>query len=359
MKRRKLGYAKYGYIFSIPFVVAFLLFSLYPILYTAVIGFTDLKGVGVTQFHFLTSDPFGNFKTVLNNPSFRTAFKNTVCIWLLNFIPQILLALLLTAWFTDKRSKIAGQGIFKVLFYMPNIITAATIAILFAAMFGYPMGPINDMLMAFKFTEEPIYLLQNKTVARGVIIFIQTWMWYGYTMITLISGVLGISPDIFEAAEVDGANRMQTFFHVTIPNIKTILLFTLVTSLIGGLNMFDIPNLFINNGGPDNATLTTSVFIYNQAFKGSYMYNRAAAASMIMFVIIVILSAIMFFILRDKDEVALRRQIRQQERSYKIRQKELKLIEKMEAKEAMKAVKSEEIFNTTETEVIEAGKEEN
>lgn len=323
MKNRKLGYAKYGYLFSIPFVIAFLLFSLYPIIYTALIGFTDLKGLGMTSYHFLTDDLFRNFKTVLENPSFKTALKNTVIIWLLNFVPQILLALLLTAWFTDKRSTVKGQGLFKVLFYMPNIITAATIAILFNSLFGYPMGPVNDLLMKLGFIDSPVNLLISKTVAKGVVIFIQTWMWYGYTMVILISGVLGISPEIFEAAEVDGANRVQTFFYVTLPNIKTILLFTLVTSLIGGLNMFDIPKLFLL-GGPDNATLTTSVFIYNQAFSGSYMYNRAAAASMIMFIIIAILSAIMFQILRDRDEEKLRRQIKQQQKSYKIKQKELK-----------------------------------
>ncbi|HAK17535.1 MAG TPA: sugar ABC transporter permease, partial [Lachnospiraceae bacterium] len=134
----------------------------------------------------------------------------------------------------------------------------------------------------------------------------QTWMWYGYTMIILISGVLGISPDIFDAAEVDGANGWQTFWRVTLPNIRTILLFTLVTSLIGGLNMFDIPKLFLL-GGPDNATLTTNVFIYNQAFSGGYLYNRAAAASMIMFVLIILSSAVLFYLLRDKDEEKLRR----------------------------------------------------
>lgn len=197
--------------------------------------------------------------------------------------------------------------------------------------------------MKLGFTDSPINLLINKTVAKGVVIFIQTWMWYGYTMVILISGVLGISPEIFEAAEVDGANRVQTFFYVTLPNIKTILLFTLVTSLIGGLNMFDIPKLFLL-GGPDNATLTTSVFIYNQAFSGSYMYNRAAAASMIMFAIIAILSAIMFQILKDKDEEKLRRQIRQQQKSYKIKQKELKKAQALsrESQETFQAATVEE-----------------
>ena len=314
-KKNHLDYSKYGYIFCIPFTVAFLIFSLYPILYTAIIGFTDLKGMGATSFHFL-SDPFKNFRMILNNHSFRVAFGNTFKIWILNFIPQIFLALLLTAWFTDKRNKIKGQGLFKVLFYMPNIITAATVAILFGALLGYPMGPINDLFMQLGINSKPVEFLRNKGVAQGSIAFIQFWMWYGYTMLILISGVLGINPEIFEAAEVDGANRVQTFFMVTLPNIKTILLFTLVTSLIGGLNMFDIPKLFIQSCGPDNATLTTSVFIYNQAFSGSYLYNRASAASMIMFVIICILSGIMFYFMRDKDQEALDKQIRQQEKAY-------------------------------------------
>ena len=318
-KKRK-GYAKYGYIFALPFTIAFLIFSLYPILYTLTIGFMDLKGLGNTNFHFLADDPFKNYRAILTSETFRTALKNTVKIWLCNFIPQIVLALFLTAAFTDRRTKIRGQGIFKVLFYMPNIITAATIAILFNAMFGYPMGPMNDLLATANkvrflhgildkmgLGNPPVYFLQSKATAQKVVIFIQTWMWYGYTMINLISGVLGISPDIFEAAEVDGANRIQTFFLITIPNIKTILLFTLVTSLIGGLSMFDIPKLFLL-GGPDNATLTTSVFIYNQAFSGSYMYNRASAASMIMFLIMVVCSAVMFFLLRDKDEIRLQKE---------------------------------------------------
>ncbi len=300
MKRKSIGYAKYGYLFCAPFAIAFLIFSLYPVVYTAGIGFTDLKGLGVRSFHVL-KDPLENFKAVLGNGAFRTAFGNTVKIWFMNFIPQIVLSLILAAWFTDRRSKIHGKGMFKVLFYMPNIITAATVAILFGALFGYPMGPVNDLVMSLGLKERSVEFLASKAVARGVVAFIQFWMWYGYTMIILISGVLGISPDIFEAAEVDGAGRWQTFFRVTLPNLKTILLFTLVTSLIGGLQMFDIPKLFLL-GGPDNATLTTSVFIYNQAFSGSYLYNRAAAASMIMFVVICLASAFLFFIMRDKEE---------------------------------------------------------
>ena len=192
---------------------------------------------------------------------------------------------------------------------------------LFNALFGYPMGPVNDLMTRFGIFDSPYNFLVKKNIAQDIVIFIQTWMWYGYTMIILISGVLGISPEIFEAAEVDGANGWQTFWQVTIPNIKTILLFTLVTSLIGGLNMFDIPRLFLM-GGPDNATLTTSVFIYNLAFSGSYLYNRAAAASMLMFVLICLSSALLFYALRDRDEAKLEKIVKQQIKEEKRRQKE-------------------------------------
>lgn len=317
-KKNKISYARYGYFFVIPFMAAWLIFSLYPTLYTFILGFTDMKGIGKTSWHFLKGDIFENYKIILKSPTFRIAFKNTFRIWICNFIPQMVLALFLAACFTNKRYKIPCSGAFKVMFYLPNIITASTVAILFAALFGYPMGPINDLLIRFKIVEKPINFLISKTSARRIVMFIQTWQWYGYTMITMISGILGISPDIFEAADIDGANGWQVFWKITIPSIKTILLFSLVTSLIGGLTMFDIPQLFVNNGGPDNATVTTSVFIYGQAFKGSYMYNRGSAASMIMFLIIVALSGVMFYVLRDKDAVELKKANKKAEKAAKL-----------------------------------------
>lgn len=305
MRRKGVNYARYGYLFSIPFVLTYIIFHLYPLVFTSVIGFTDYKGLGKTDFKFL-DDIFGNFKLIFNNPSFQISLKNTFGMWLVNFIPQILLALLLTAWFTNNRRKIKGQGFFKVVLYMPNIITQATIAILFSQLFAYPTGPINSLLQNLGLIDSPTYFLMSKNISRGIISFIQFWMWYGYTMIILVSGVLGINPELFEASEIDGATSRQTFFKITLPNLRTILLFTLVTSLVGGLNMFDIPKLF-NNGLPDNATLTSSVFIYNQAFSGSYLYNRAAAASLIMFGIIAICSAALFMIMHDKDAAQIRK----------------------------------------------------
>jgi multiple sugar transport system permease protein len=312
-KTKGISYAKYGYLFSLPFIIIFLIFMLYPTLFTAVIGFTDFKGVATTTFKFL-EHPFDNFISIFNNKTFRASLVNTIVIWVMNFIPQIGLALLLTAWFTNRSRKIRGQGAFKVLFYLPNIITAATVAILYSAIFGYPVGPVNDILQSLHLTTKPFDFTTSPWAAKLVVAFIQFWQWYGYTTIILISGVLGINPELFEAAEIDGASPRQTFFKITLPCMRTILIFTLITSLIGGLNMFDIPKLYIWNGGPANATMTTSVFIYAQAFSGTYLYNKAAAASMIMFVIIAVLSGVTFYLMRDRSEVKARRAMKRMEK---------------------------------------------
>ena len=319
LKKPRDKYAKYGYIFSVPFLVAFLIFSLYPLVYTVVISFTDLQGIMTRDFNFLTPI-FQNYVSLMSNEAFRISLFNTAVIWIINFIPQIILALALAAWFTNTRLKIRAVGTFKVIFYMPNIITAASIAILFQAFFGAPVGPLNDILVrtglffyenfgtSLIFPTEPVHFFRSAMVARGTVAFIQFWMWYGVTMIILIAGIMGISPTLFEAAAIDGASNTQTFFRVTLPSLRPIVLYVLVTSLIGGLGMFDIPRLLVDRSGPDNATLTTAVFINNQAFLGAYRFQMAAAASMVLFLIVAVFSAMLFFILRDKDAARIKRE---------------------------------------------------
>jgi multiple sugar transport system permease protein len=313
MKRKNFSYAKYGYIFSIPFVIVFLVFSLYPLIYTTSIAFTDRAGRHTEgrEYHIQTNsdgalDPLGNFRDIIGNQTFRSSMVNTAMIWIINFIPQLLLALLLAAWFTSRRAKIRGQGFFKTVFYMPNIITAATIAILFNSLLEYPNGVVNEILVNLSILETPKRFTADAWASRIVVAFIQFWMWYGYTMLIFIAGIMGINPEMYESADIDGASSIQSFFYITLPNIRTIMLYTLVTSMIGGLNMFDVPRLYLD-GGPDGATQTAALFIYGQAFRGSFRYNFASAASLIVFAIIVVLAVIIFYLLRDKDEVALKK----------------------------------------------------
>lgn len=318
-KRHKgVNYAKYGYIFSIPFVLAFLVFMLYPLINTATMGFTDASGISALRGEMeVLDDPFEIFRMLItDNQLFRTSIGNTFRIWIVNFIPQVILALTLTAWFTNNRNKIKGQGLFKILFYMPNIITAGSIAVLFGALFAFPVGPVQYLRSLFG-EPEPFNFLSSPESSRNIVSFIQFWMWYGYTMLILIAGVLGLNPEMYESSEIDGANAVQQFFFITLPNLKTILLFVVVTSIVGGITMFDIPMLF-NDGGPVNSTTTLAVFIFRQISPGGTMrFNVAAAASILVFVLVAVLSLGAFYLMRDKDAAQLRKEEKALRRSLK------------------------------------------
>ena len=134
--------------------------------------------------------------------------------------------------------------------------------------------------------------------SRIIIAFIQFWMWFGNSMITLSAGILGINPSVFEAAQLDGASQKDIFLHITLPLIKPIVVYSLVVSTLGGLQVFDIPYLFLSGGpvmeGGRNATETIAVYIYKIAFTGEMRYNVASAASVYLFVICMIVSFVLF-----------------------------------------------------------------
>jgi len=298
-KNQLVNYDKYGYFFVAPFIIAFLVFQLYPIFYTFQLSFSDLAG-WETQINYVG---FKNYFALLENELFLKALRNTWIIWTMNFIPQIGLALLLAKWFSDARMKLKGAGLFKVLFYMPNIITAASVSILFSTLFSYPMGPINQLLIQFGVLSEPFEFFRSVGATRSIVAFIQFWMWYGNTFIILMAGILGINPSLYEAAMVDGATSSQMFFGITLPLIKPITLYVLVTSFIGGMQMFDIPFLLTLRGNPDYSIETVTMFIYRQAFSGSRNYYIAATASITLLVMIVIVSIIIFKVMGDDEKI--------------------------------------------------------
>lgn len=302
-KRKSISYDKYGYLFVAPFFITFIIFSLYPIFFTFRTSLTDAAGwAKVLDNKIVGFDSFAkifNFGSEISN-FFWQSLGNTVIIWVFNFVPQIGMALMLASWFTDTRMRLKFQGGFKVLIFMPNIITAATLGILFMSLFGYPVGPINALLQQLGFTHAPFEFFRNTTASRGLISFIQWWMWYGNTMIIMIAGILGINPALFEAALVDGCSSRQTFWKITLPLIKPILLYNLVTSLVGGLTMFDIPHL-MTQGNPNYTTNTVARFIYTQGFDMPNNFNVACAASVVLFGIIVICSLILSAIMKDRD----------------------------------------------------------
>lgn len=303
VKHKSVSYSKYGYFFVAPFFIVFIIFQLYPILFTFRTSVTDAMGWDKILDNKVIG--FENFARLFDSTDivsvkFWGAFKNTVIMWIFNFIPQLGFALILASWFTDTRLRLKFQGGFKVMIFMPNIITAATIGMLFFSLFSYPIAPVNTFLQNIGVINSPYEFFRNVQWSRGLISFIQWWMWCGNTMIIMIAAMSGINPSLFEAALVDGCSSRQTFWKITIPLIKPILLFNLVTSLVGGLTMFDIPHL-MTQGNPNETTNTVARFIYTQAFTGSRNFNMASAASVVLFAIIVIGSLILNWLMKDHD----------------------------------------------------------
>ena len=302
-KRKSISYSKYGYFFIAPFFITFLIFGLYPILFTFRTSLTDAVGWEKVLNNNIIG--FENFRQLFDPSSlvygkFWGALGNTIIIWFFNFVPQLGLALILASWFTDSRIHLRMQGFFKVTIFMPNIITAATIGMLFMSFFAFPIGPVNTFIQTFGMSNMPTEFFRSVAWSRGLISFIQWWMWCGNTMIIMIAGISGINPSLFEAALVDGCTSRQTFWKITLPLIKPILVYNLTTSLVGGLTMFDIPHM-MTQGNPNETTNTVARFIYTQGFTGSRNFNMASAASVVLFGIIIIGSLVIRYLLNDHD----------------------------------------------------------
>jgi len=326
-KRKTVEYGRYGYFFILPFFIVYAAFQLWPLIYTVGLSFCEAftdpmfntpvgpRFIGLKNYHWVLFGTNGKF---LDTFAIH-ALNNTMIMWVLNFVPQIILALILAAWFTDTKVKLKGQGAYKMIVFMPNIITAATIAVLFYSLFNFPQGPVNLKLTEWGLLKEPFDFWQSKWAVRLIIAFINFWMWYGNTMIVLVAGILGISPSLFEAARVDGATSPQIFFKVTLPLLRPILLFTLVQSAVGGLQMYDIPVLLTTSGmgDPDFSTRSITMYIKQLAITGSKQLDKSAATSMVLFIVTVFISVILFYIMRDKDAIKEEKQIKAMKRRAK------------------------------------------
>lgn len=323
---KKLSYAKYGYIFILPFFIVYFLFSLYPLIYTFMISTTraestkanaEMVYVGLQNFQDLLFASTNRTANALHE-SFVLSFGNTLLLWVCNFIPQIALSLLLAVWFTDNRFHIPGKGFFKVVMYLPNIITASSLAVMFLSLFGETKyNPINMLLLDWGWIQEPILFITNATWHRGLVSFIQAWMWFGNTMILLMAAIMGINPSLFEAAQIDGATGAQVFMKITVPSIRPILVYTFITSMIGGLQMFDIPLLFNKGTTKDIYTKTLAMFIFERYSGQLKNYGISAAASIILFIVTAILGAFVFYMNRDKEEIAEKKRRRREAKRLK------------------------------------------
>ena len=290
-KKKFVSYAKWGYIFLIPFFAVYIVFSLIPLISTFYNSFFENYMVGLMQVgpKFVG---FDNYKAILFNGDTLLYLKNTMIMWLMGFIPQILISLLLASWFTDLRLRLKCTGFFKTIIYMPNLIMASAFAMLFFTLFS-DSGPINSLLMQIGFIDTPYKFLSNVGSTRGLVAFMNCLMWFGNTTILLMAGMMGIDTSLFEAAEVDGATSMQVFFKITLPLLRPILVYVLITSLIGGLQLFDVPQILTNGtGDPMRSSMTLIMFLNKHLY--SKNYGMAGALSVVLFFITGVLSLVVF-----------------------------------------------------------------
>ncbi|MBQ3291198.1 MAG: sugar ABC transporter permease [Mogibacterium sp.] len=294
---KEISYAKWGYIFIAPFFIAFLVFQLIPLVQTVYYSFFEYYRSGLTV---IGPNPVGfdNYKALFES-DFLKYTGNTIILWIAGFIPQIIISLLLAAWFTDVRLRIKGKQFFKVVIYMPNLIMASAFAMLFFALFS-DNGPVNAALISAGILKTPFRFLSSVSGTRGLVALMNFLMWFGNTTILLMAAVMGINPALFEAAELDGCSPRQTFFRITLPMIRPILVYVLITSMIGGLQMFDVPQILTNGkGSPDRTATTLIMFLNNHLY--SKNYGMAGAISVILFIICAILCLLVYFNLNPTE----------------------------------------------------------
>lgn len=290
-KKKVSGYNKWGYIFLIPFTVVFILFQLIPLANTIYNSFFENYMSGLTQIgpRFVG---LGNYIKLFESGDIWIYTRNTLVLWIMCFIPQIFLSLLLGAWFSDTRLRLKGSRFFKTVIYLPNLIMASAFAMLFFTLFS-DNGPINSLLMQLNIIDTPYKFLSNTASARGLIAFMNCLMWFGNTTILLMAGMMGIDTNLFEAAEVDGATSTQVFFKITLPLLRPILIYVIITSLIGGLQLFDVPQILTNGtGDPMRTTMTLIMYLNRHLY--SKNYGMAGALSVILFIMTGILSLLIF-----------------------------------------------------------------
>jgi ABC-type sugar transport system permease subunit len=295
-------YAHYGYLFILPFFIVMAIFIVYPILTTIYLSFTEWEGATVAPVWVGLKNYGRLLRDIKEGGIFLQSIKNTWILWILNVIPQFLGALALAVLLTDKHNKIKGKEVFRAIFYLPNLITMASIAALFSFLLGWPHGAINDLLVELNILKEPFYFLQNVWATRLSVSTILTWMWFGYTMIIFMAGIKAIPEELFEAAKVDGANKWQTFKSVTLPQLRSIMTYQVVTSIIGGLSMYDIPQVLTNGtGAPQNSVTTMVMYIYKQGFT-NYSLGYASAVAIGLFLHILIVVAISLRFTNPKED---------------------------------------------------------
>lgn len=284
MYSKKKSDAVSGYLFLLPALLAFLLFIGAPMVITIVLSFFDYNMLQGSEWI-----NFDNYIEFFKNPTSWQIIWNTFKLTLILVALHIVIALLLAfVIYKEKRGPV--KYVYRTAVYLPSILTTASVAIAWYYMFNYDLGVFNWLL-----SQLGISGVKWLTSSSGVIVAIclfSLWKFVGTPFLYYLIGLQGIPDGYYEAAQIDGANKIQTFFHITLPMLTPTLFFVITITTINTFQIFDEPYI-ITNGGPGNASRTLALHVYEKAFK-AYEMGYASSVSVVLFIIVLVITIILY-----------------------------------------------------------------
>ncbi len=271
-----------GWIFLIPATAMIAVMSFYPMVRAFILALQTGRGDNI---EFVGAQ---NFARMFQDKVFLTSIGNTFLYLAIQVPIMLVLAILLAQLLNNKDLKF--KGLFRTCVFLPCATSLVSYAIVFRCLFAID-GFINNALIALGIIDNGINFLGTASTAKAVIIIALIWRWTGYNMVFYLAGLQNIEYSVYEAAKIDGANGLQTFFRITVPLLKPTIIMTFIMSINGTLQLFD-ESVNLTNGGPANATITMSHYIYNTCFLKTPNFNYAAAMSFFVFILVAILAII-------------------------------------------------------------------
>ncbi|WP_405575765.1 sugar ABC transporter permease [Streptomyces sp. NBC_01167] len=272
-----------------PFYLIFLAFGLIPVGFSLYLSFHRWDGLGSMEFAGLAQ-----YRYLLSDTQFWNALGNTLVIWAMATFPMLFLALLVAVMINSAKRL---TSFYRFAFFVPNVTSVVAVAIVFGSVFSTNFGLVNAVLQGLGL--DPVAWLQTPWSIKVSIAALMSWQWVGYNAIIFLAGLQTIPGELYEAARVDGANPVQTFFRITVPLMRPVILFTLVVSTITGLQSFSEPQVLLSTtsntstfaGGPDNAGQTMVLYFFQQSFDNND-FGYGAAVAWGIFLVVVIFSIV-------------------------------------------------------------------
>lgn len=272
------------YVYIAPFFLLFFAFGLGPLLFTGWVSVHDWQLLGGSNRYV----GLQNYGAMFQDPRFWKALRNTIGIFLLSTVPGMIFALGLASLLNNRSLKV--KTFWRMALLVPNITPLVTVTLVFSSIFGRDYGPMAWLLRTVHLS--PIDWGANALTAQIVIAIMVIWRWTGYNTLIYLAAMQAVPSSLYDCAEIDGAGRWTTFTQVTLPMIRPTILFTVVTSTVGGLQIFTEPLLFTSpTGGSDGQALTMTLFLYGQAFN-SFKFGYASAIAVALLFIILLLALV-------------------------------------------------------------------